>query len=87
MTKLALGSHVGSENPIETAKKLGLDHLQIFLADPQSWKGNEFPHPDGAEGLKKAAKSAKIDIYVHARYIINVAVSYTHLTLPTTPYV
>lgn len=83
MTKLALGSHVGSENPIETAKKLGLDHIQIFLADPQSWKGNEFPHPDGAEGLKKAAKSAKIDIYVHARYIINVATSNNKVRIPS----
>ena len=83
MTKMAVGSHVSNENPIETAKKLGLDHIQIFLADPQSWKGTEIPHPDGAEGLKKAAKSAKIDIYVHARYIINVATSNNKVRIPS----
>lgn len=83
MTKIAIGAHVGSENPIETAKEMGLDQIQIFLADPQSWKGNEFPHPDGAEGLKKQAKSAKIDIYVHARYIINVATSNNKVRIPS----
>ena len=83
MTKMAVGSHVSNENPIETAKKLGLDHIQIFLADPQSWKGTEIPHPDGAEGLKKAAKLAKIDIYVHARYIINVATSNNKVRIPS----
>lgn len=83
MTKLAIGAHVSNENPIETAKKMGLDHIQIFLADPQSWKSNEIPHPDGAEGLKKAAKSAKIDVYVHARYIINVATSNNKVRIPS----
>ncbi len=37
MAKLAIGAHVGNENPIETAKNLGLDTIQIFVADPQSW--------------------------------------------------
>lgn len=83
MTKLAIGSHVGSENPIETAKNLKLDLIQIFLADPQSWKGNEFPHPAGAEGLKKEAAAAKVDVYVHARYIINVATSNNKVRIPS----
>jgi len=83
MSKLAIGAHVGSENPIETAKKLKLDLIQIFLADPQSWKGNEFPHPEGAEGLKKQAKAAKVDVYVHARYIINVATSNNKVRIPS----
>jgi deoxyribonuclease IV len=83
MAKLALGSHVSTENPIETAEKLGLDHIQIFLADPQSWKGNDFPHPDGAEGLRVQAEKAKIGIYVHARYIINVATSNNKVRIPS----
>ena len=83
MTKLAVGSHVSGENPIETAKKLGLDHIQVFLADPQGWKGTEIPHADGAEGLKKSAKAAKIDIYVHARYVINVATTNNKVRIPS----
>lgn len=83
MTKLAVGSHVSSENPIETAKKLGLDLIQIFVADPQSWKGTEIAHPDGAAGLKKDAKAAGIDIYVHARYIINVATTNNKVRIPS----
>ena len=83
MTKLSIGSHVSGENPIETAKKLGLDHIQVFLADPQGWKGTEIPHADGAEGLKKSAKSAKIDIYVHARYVINVATTNNKVRIPS----
>lgn len=83
MAKLAIGAHVGGENPIETAKKLKLDAIQIFLADPQSWKGTEIPHPDGAEGLKKQAKTAKVDVYVHARYIINVATTNNKVRIPS----
>ena len=83
MAKLAIGAHVGGENPIETAKKLKLDIIQIFLADPQSWKGTQIPHPDGAEGLKKAAKAAKVGIYVHARYIINVASTNNKVRIPS----
>ena len=83
MTKLSIGSHVSGENPIETAKKLGLDHIQVFLADPQGWKGTEIPHADGAEGLKKSAKAAKIDIYVHARYVINVATTNNKVRIPS----
>lgn len=83
MTKLSIGSHVSGENPIETAKKLGLDHIQVFLADPQGWKGTEIPHADGAAGLKKSAKAAKIDIYVHARYVINVATTNNKVRIPS----
>ena len=83
MAKLAIGAHVGGENPIETAKKLKLDAIQIFLADPQSWKGTEIPHLDGAEGLKKQAKVAKVDVYVHARYIINVATTNNKVRIPS----
>ena len=83
MAKLAIGSHVSGENPIETAKSLGLDLIQIFVADPQGWKGTEIPHADGAEGLKKSAKAAKIDIYVHARYVINVATTNNKVRIPS----
>ncbi len=83
MAKLAIGAHVGGENPIETAKKLKLAAMQIFVADPQSWKGTQIPHPDGPEAFKKEAKAAKVDVYVHARYIINVATTNNKVRIPS----
>ena len=48
MGNLAIGAHVGCDDPIAQASALGLAHAQIFLADPQGWKGSVFPHPEGA---------------------------------------
>lgn len=83
MGNLAIGSHVGGDDPIAQAKELGLDHIQIFLADPQGWKGSFFPHPGGAEGLKASSDKAKIGIYVHARYVINVATTNNKVRIPS----
>jgi deoxyribonuclease-4 len=83
MGNLAIGSHVGGDDPIAAAKELGLDHIQVFLADPQSWKGSIFPHSEGAEGLKASSEAAGIGIYVHARYIINVATTNNKVRIPS----
>jgi deoxyribonuclease-4 len=83
MGNLAIGSHVGGDDPIAKAQELGLDHIQIFLADPQGWKGSVFPHADGAEGLKASSEAANIGIYVHARYIINVATTNNKVRIPS----
>ena len=83
MANLRLGSHVGDENPIEQAQLLGIDHIQLFLGAPQSWKAPVIPHPDGADGLKKQANAAGIDMYVHARYVINVATSNNKVRIPS----
>jgi deoxyribonuclease IV len=83
MGNLAIGSHIGGDDPIAQAKVLGLDHVQIFLADPQSWKGSIFPHPEGAQGLKASSEAAGIGIYVHARYIINVATTNNKVRIPS----
>ena len=83
MANLRLGSHVGDENPIEQAQLLGIDHIQLFLGAPQSWKAPVIPHPDGADGLKAEAIAAGIDMYVHARYVINVATSNNKVRIPS----
>ena len=83
MGNLAIGAHVGGDDPIAGASALGLDHIQIFLADPQGWKNSVVPHPDGAQGLKASAEKANIDIYVHARYIINVATTNNKVRIPS----
>jgi deoxyribonuclease-4 len=83
MAKLPIGAHVGTDDPIGDAKSLGIEHIQVFLADPQSWKGSIFSDENGPEELKKAADQAKIGIYVHARYIINVATTNNKVRIPS----
>ena len=83
MSTLAIGAHVGQDDPIGQAISMGLDHVQLFVGDPQGWKASAIPHPDGAEALKKQAESAGIGIYVHARYLINVATSNNKVRIPS----
>lgn len=80
---IQIGTHVGQEDPIGQATELGINFAQLFLGDPQGWKTPVIPHPEGAEGLKKAAESAKIDLVVHARYVINVATSNNKVRIPS----
>ena len=85
VTKLPrlFGGHVGQDDPIGQAAEIGADCVQFFLGDPQGWKGPEFPHPDGAEGLKAAAEAAGVRIYIHAPYVINVATSNNRIRIPS----
>lgn len=80
---IQIGTHVGQEDPIGQAGELGINLAQLFLGDPQGWKSPVIPHPEGAEGLKNAAKSAEIDLIVHARYVINVATSNNKVRIPS----
>jgi deoxyribonuclease IV len=93
----ALGAHVGlaegavdpSSGPssaaeaLQRARDLGMDHVQIFLGDPQGWKGPTFPHPDGASGLRALAAQVGVGLYVHAPYVINVATTNNRIRIPS----
>ena len=83
MSKIAIGAHVGSDDPITDAISLNIPHIQIFCGQPQSFKAASFPHPGGAEGLKAQAETANIGIYVHARYVINVASGNNKVRIPS----
>jgi deoxyribonuclease IV len=64
--KLAVGAHIDGDRPLEAAKALGADCVQLFLSDPQGW---EKPPPRAdADQLRSSA----LPIYVHAPYLINV---------------
>jgi deoxyribonuclease IV len=64
--KQVVGAHIGPERPLEVAKELNADCVQIFLSNPQGW---EKPPPrDDAEQLRKSS----VPVYVHAPYLINV---------------
>jgi len=61
-----VGAHIDGERPLETARELGADCVQIFLSDPQGWQ--KPPPRDDAEELLRS----DVPVYVHAPYLINV---------------
>lgn len=62
---MLIGAHVGEEDPLRDAKELGLDAVQIFLVDPQSFS-KPVPRQDAEE-----LKASSLPIYVHAPYRLN----------------
>jgi deoxyribonuclease-4 len=79
---LSIGAHVDQEDPIGQARERGATLSQIFLGDPQSYKGPVVRYPGGAEALKAAAQDAGVDLYVHAPYPINVASLNNRIRIP-----
>jgi deoxyribonuclease-4 len=79
---LHIGAHVDQEDPIAEAKARGANLSQIFLGDPQSYKGPVVRYEGGAEALKADAAAAGIDLYVHAPYPINVASLNNRIRIP-----
>ena len=61
-----VGVHVPGVDPLAEAEALGAECLQIFVADPQSFKKPP-PHPHAA-----ALRESLLPVYVHAPYLINV---------------
>ncbi|MPV38537.1 deoxyribonuclease IV [Georgenia subflava] len=78
-----IGAHVDQLDPVAEAKARGADLAQIFLGDPQGWKGAEVAYPGGAEALRQAAAAAGIGLYVHAPYVINVATTNNRIRIPS----
>ena len=74
---MKIGSHVSPSKLLEEAAARNADAVQVFLANPQSWKP---PVPrDDAEDLK----ASDIDIYVHAPYLINLASPNNRVRIPS----
>lgn len=83
MSAPAIGTHVDQADPIAEARARGIDLVQIFLGDPQSYSGPEVRYPGGAEALRTAAEDAGITLYVHAPYVINVASTNNRVRIPS----
>lgn len=77
-----IGAHVSSQDPVAEAKARETTVIQIFLGDPQSYKGPVFEHAGGAEGLRDEAAEAGVEIYVHAPYLINVVSPNNRIRIP-----
>jgi deoxyribonuclease-4 len=65
-SKLAVGAHVGPEQPLREAAALGADCVQVFLSDPQGWR--KPPPREDAQELRRS----EVPLYAHAPYLINV---------------
>jgi len=78
----AIGAHVEQEDPIAEARARDATVVQMFLGDPQSYKGPVVRYPGGAEALRADAAAAGVDLYVHAPYPINVAATNNRIRIP-----
>jgi deoxyribonuclease IV len=74
---LAIGAHVDSPDPVGAARDRGADLTQFFLADPQGWAKPE-PPADAPTW-----RSSRVDLYVHAPYVINVATRNNRIRIPS----
>ena len=63
---MIIGAHVGQEDPLGDAARLGLGAIQMFLGDPQSFS-KPYPRPDAEE-----LRASDIPIYIHAPYKLNI---------------
>ena len=80
---VSIGAHVEQTDPIAEAQAREAPVVQIFLGDPQDYKGPKWEYEGGPEGLKADAEAAGIDIYVHAPYLINVATTNNRIRIPS----
>ncbi len=78
-----VGAHVDQTDPIAEARARGADAVQIFLGDPQGWKGPEVRYAGGAAALRAAAADAGVTLYVHAPYVLNVATTNNRIRIPS----
>src|SRR5204862_2898448 len=74
---MRIGAHVDRADPLAEAAARNADLVQFFLSDPQGWKPPE-PHP-AAEALR----TAPVDRYVHAPYLVNVATPNNRIRIPS----
>ncbi|MFT4010850.1 MAG: deoxyribonuclease IV [Nocardioidaceae bacterium] len=83
MTTLVLGAHVDQTDPVAEATARGAGIVQIFLGNPQSYKGPVIAYEGGAAALAEAAAEAGVGIYVHAPYLVNVAATNNRIRIPS----
>ncbi len=82
--KQLIGVALGNDlDPISHAQKVGADCVQIQVGDPQGWAKPSVAYPGGAAELKADAKKAKIGLYVHSAYVINVASTNNRIRIPS----
>jgi len=72
-----LGAHLDDDDPLSAAKERGADLVQLFLGDPQGWKG-PVARPEAT-----LLADHGVGLVVHAPYVINVATSNNRIRVPS----
>src|SRR3954451_6071678 len=80
---LRIGAHVDQTDPIAEAQARDADLVQFFLGNPQGYKGPEFRYEGGAEALRAAAESARMDLPLHAPSLVNVPTTQNRIRIPS----
>ncbi|WP_040159390.1 deoxyribonuclease IV [Nigerium massiliense] len=83
MNDLIIGAHVEQSDAITEATDRGTTIAQIFLGNPQSYKGPALTYEGGIAALREDARAAGIGLYVHAPYVINVATGNNRVRIPS----
>lgn len=78
-----IGAHVDQTDPVAEAISRGAGLSQFFLGDPQGWKGPTIAFDGGAEALSQAARSAGVDLWIHAPYVLNIASTNNRVRIPS----
>jgi deoxyribonuclease-4 len=74
---MKIGAHVSPTRPLAEAAARNAEAVQVFLANPQSWKA-PIPRDDAQE-----LKASDIDFYVHAPYLMNLASPNNRVRIPS----
>jgi len=74
---MRIGAHVDRDDPLAEAAARNAEVVQFFLTDPQGYKTPQ-PRADA-----DALRAAKIDVYVHAPYLVNVATPNNRIRIPS----
>jgi len=74
---MLIGAHTGSKEPLAEAAARNADLVQIFIANPQSWK-KPIPREDTAE-----LRASGLPIYVHAPYVMNPVSPNNRIRIPS----
>ncbi|MEA2003182.1 MAG: deoxyribonuclease IV [Actinomycetota bacterium] len=74
---MLIGAHTNPKDPVAEAASRNADLVQIFIANPQSWK-KPVPREDADE-----LKASGLPIYVHAPYIMNPVSPNNRIRIPS----
>jgi deoxyribonuclease-4 len=74
---IRIGAHVDSDDPLAAAAARDADAVQFFLTNPQGFAAPK-PRAD-----REALRSAEIDVYIHAPYLVNVATPNNRIRIPS----
>ena len=75
---MRIGVHTRSaDQPLDEARELGVDLVQLFTTDPQKWN-----KPVVSDGLRAVADS-EVDVVVHSSYVLNVASLNNRIRIPS----